>query len=191
MACLAFLRNEFFDLQIPAIAAGHRKSTVTLAPLRLFLMSVWLWGALGSFGSVWGDFGRVWEVCESVLGGFGTVLGASGSVLGGFGSVWEVFDRPFNRPTVRSTDRPSERPSPTDRAVHQTDRIYKKKLPINRLWRPNISSSSSLREFLGKLSPAVGDCVAVRGLGVSRFRTCRTCRTCGTCVSDSMDTSRE
>ena len=27
------------------------------------------------------------------------------------------------------------------------------------------ASSNSLREFLGKLSPAVGDCVAVRGLG--------------------------
>ena len=64
VACLAFLTNEFFDLQIPAVASGHRKSTVKLAQLSLFLMRVWLWSALGSFGELWEALGVSGETLE-------------------------------------------------------------------------------------------------------------------------------
>ena len=42
----------------------------------------------GPPGRLHGDLGSVWEVCESVLAGFGTVCGGFGSVLLGSWGIW-------------------------------------------------------------------------------------------------------
>ena len=74
------------------------------------------WGEFHPFST----FGPIWT------------LGVSGSL---WGSVCKSGE------TLGSQD--GTRWSQDGQRWRQTDRIYKKKLPINRLWRPNISSSSS------------------------------------------------
>ena len=71
--------------------------------------------AVGGFGKLGGGFGRLWEA----LGGFGEPLGGFGKALGGFGDA--------RRRTKKQL---------------YTKMLGVRKLPINQLCWPNVSSLS-------------------------------------------------
>ena len=131
VACLAFLTNEFFDLQIPAIASGHRKSMVNLAQLHLFLMRVWLWEALGSSGKLWEALGVSGEtlgmsvksvrVSWEALGLSWEPLEVSWEALGVSGK--SLTDRSTNPQSDQPTNLPSDRARPTEPSIKPTEYI--------------------------------------------------------------------
>ena len=88
-----------------------------------------LWEALGSFGEALGGFGDALEMLWEGLGRLWEALGGFGRLWEALGRLWEALGMPAARRRTKKQ--------------LYTKMLGVRKLPINQLCWPNVSTSSS------------------------------------------------